>query len=46
MTDVDCKECRRETIGLYDLVEGKFYVNKVTGIFGYEMKDGTYVAPQ
>lgn len=41
--------CYRNTdniIGLYDTVEGKFYTNQGSGIFGYGMEDGTYVAPQ
>ena len=45
VTDVEGKQCPKDTIGLYDLVEGKFYTNKGTGTFGYGMEDGTYVAP-
>lgn len=45
VNDVDGIERTKDTIGLYDTVEGKFYVNKGTGTFGYGMEDGTYVAP-
>ena len=34
------------TVGLYDIVNGQFYVNKGTGSFGYELENGTYVAPK
>lgn len=33
VTDVDGKECPIGTIGMYDLVEGKFYTNQGTGEF-------------
>ena len=33
VTDVDGIERPKDTIGLYDTVEGKFYVNKGTGTF-------------
>ena len=33
VTDVDNKQCSAGTIGLYDLVEGKFYTNQGTGTF-------------
>lgn len=46
VTDVDGISRLRDTIGLYDTVNGQFYVNKGTGTFGYELEDGTYVAPQ
>ena len=45
VTDVDGVERLAGTAGLYDTVEGKFYVNKGTGTFGYETLEGTYVAP-
>ena len=46
VTDVDGIERPVGTVGMYDTVEGKFYVNKGTGTFGYETEDGTYVSPQ
>ena len=45
ITDVDGIERPAGTVGMYDTVEGKLYVNKGTGTFGYGMEDGTYVAP-
>ena len=33
VTDVNGKQCSSGTIGMYDIVEGKFYVNKGTGTF-------------
>ena len=45
VTDVDGEQCLAGTIGMYDTVEGKFYINQGTGTFGYETEDGTYVAP-
>lgn len=33
LLDVDGKQCEQGTIGLYDLVEGKFYTNQGTGDF-------------
>ena len=45
VTDVDGIERPKNTIGMYDTVEGQFYVNKGTGTFGYETEDGTYIAP-
>lgn len=45
VTDVDGIQRQAGTVGLYDTVEGKFYVNKGTGTFGYGMEDGTYVEP-
>ena len=46
VNDVDGESWPKDTIGLYDTVNGKFYANKGTGTFGYEKKDGTYIAPQ
>ena len=46
VTDVDGIERSKDTIGLYDTVNGQFYVNQGRGTFGYGMEDGTYVAPQ
>lgn len=33
VTDVSNKQCESGTIGMYDLVEGKFYTNQGTGEF-------------
>ena len=33
VTDVNGKQCQKDTIGLYDMVEGKFYTNQGTGEF-------------
>lgn len=33
VTDVNGKECPKDTIGLYDTIEGKFYTNQGTGEF-------------
>ena len=33
VTNVDGESCPKDTIGLYDTVEGKFYTNKGTGTF-------------
>lgn len=33
VTDVNNQQCPKDTIGLYDLVEGKFYTNQGTGEF-------------
>ena len=46
VTDVGGEERPSGTVGLYDTVNGQFYVNKGTGTFGYGMEDGTYVAPK
>ena len=45
VTDVDGTERPAGTVGMYDTIDGKFYVNKGTGTFGYGMGDGTYVVP-
>lgn len=44
--DVNNQPCPKYTVGMYDLVEGKFYTNQGSGTFGYELEDGTYVAPK
>ena len=42
---IPCQNIKTKEIGLYEVVEGKFYTNQSTGTFGYETEDGTYVAP-
>lgn len=46
VTDVEGIERSKDIVGLYDIVNGQFYVNKGTGSFGYELENGTYVAPK
>ena len=43
---VPCYRKSDNEIGMYDLVSNTFFTNAGTGKFGYELKDGTYVAPQ
>ena len=46
VNDVDAIQRPVGTVGMYDTVNGQFYVNKGTGTFGYEKQDGTYVTPK
>ena len=41
-----CYRKSDNAIGMYDMINNKFYTNQGTGTFGYGMEDGTYVAPK